>query len=198
MKHRFEQTPECETETQPKPAYTSKILGGLALIGAVASIMPQKTEALPARDPVIKVNYLFTFKNSIFQSVQSNGAYRTTYSGLDIKNTGLTECDLDVKDTDGKLQAGFLKLRVDKPENHRWVRDTRFKEKQAPIVLNPEKTQATAKVSAGYNTRALADQNKRNRLRIICESDYTRNQQIISKKGLNVVAQIIISNSLAK
>jgi len=173
------------------------ILGSVAAL-AVFATFPNETEALPAPDPVIKVNYLFNFRNSVFQSVQSNGAYRTAYSGLNIKNTGLTECDLDVKDVDGKLQEGFLKLRVDKPENHRWVRDTRFKEKQTPIVLNPEKTQASAKVSAGYNNRALADQNQRNRLRIVCESDYTKNRQYFNKKDLGIVAQIIINKTVAK
>lgn len=200
MKEQFENSQSLETQSQSHSAYTSKILGGLAVAAAALAITPGKAESMPTRYivPNIRVDYFLDFPGLYGNIIDQNTPYKSINNSLLIKNTGFTECSFNVRDDDGVIQNNTLTLQVDKAVDHKWVRDTRFKQKSAPVSVSEDGTTATGKVSAHYNPRALADQNKNLKIRLNCSSEYksANNRINFYKKYLGAYARVTIGNSI--
>jgi len=172
-------------------------VGAIAAL-AVAAAFPSEAKPLnPTNDPVVHINYLLNFRGALSLSTGSETAYQKTDTSLNVYNNGFTECKIDQTDEDNSLKDSKITLRVDKAVNHKWVRDTRFKEKTGVVKADADGHQASGSVSAGYNVLALANQNSKHKMRIACEGEkkYLKSRINLDRKFLQAYAKIEIGNS---
>ena len=171
-------------------------LGAMAAL-AVAAAFPGEAKPLnPSKDPVVHVSYLFNFRGALNSSTSTETPYQKTGTSLNVYNNGFTECKIDQTDEDNSLKDSKITLRVDKAVNHKWVRDTRFKEKTGVVKADADGHQASGSVSAGYNVAALTNQNSKIKMRVACEGDkkYLRSRINLERKFLQAYAEIYIGN----
>ena len=198
-RNNFENPIPADNKSNRLYSIKSKTIGGLAVAMATMAIAPSKAESIPTSlKPVISVDYFLDFPGRLGKSISQQSPGKDIENSLNIYNTGYTECNLKATDSNGVLPNNALTLQVDKAVDHKWVRDTRFKQKSVPVSVAEDGSSATGMVYAYYNPRALADQNKKFKIRMNCTSEYKsiNNRINFPKKSLGAYAQIIIGNSI--
>jgi len=171
-------------------------LGAFAAL-AVASAYPSDAKPLNSpNDQVVHVEYLFNFRGALNAHTYTETPYQKTDTSINVYNNGFTECEINQTDEDNSLKDSKITLRVDKALNHKWVRDTRFKEKTGVVKADADGHKASGFITAGYNVVALANQNSKNKMRFICEGEkkYLRSRINLNKKFLQAYAKIYIGN----
>lgn len=176
---------------------TSNISSRSVLIGSLSALalsgaLPSSARSIEQQSlaPTFHIEYSLDIPRPMVVLSNSATYYKKTSASLTVNKDGYTECKVDAQDELASLKESDMTLRIEKPSNHRWVRDTRFKEKTSKVATNEANNQASGIVAAHYNPRALADQNAQQKMRIVCVSDYIRTVNSLGKNSLKGLAQI--------
>jgi hypothetical protein len=175
-----------------------KVACGILIAGVIMTVTPSQSQALvtpPNFPPSVNIIYFFNFDQPIIQGVESTTPYKNVKSEITVNKDGLITCSLSATTVDSVFESTILNMQIDKPLNHRWVRDTRFKQKSIRLQADPSKQKISGQIQAGYNVLALGDVNSKDKLRINCESDLINNRINVGKKYFTVIAQITLNKT---
>lgn len=174
------------------------VVGGLAAL-AISAGMTDQADAVKF-DPnnlSVNVQYLLNYRGDLNQVTHTDTFEQDSSIDMRLYNDGHLTCDLDISNTGGILQDNKMTVNIDKAERGKWVRDTRFKTRIADVKADELGKNASGSIDSFYNVRSLAIENKSNKLRLNCESEYpgVKNRITLPKGTLQAYAKIYVSNN---